>query len=275
MKKKLLLAWMLAVMALLFSVAGATQLGPIGQTDTTPEGADPIDSVFDETQEDTQAIGILEALMGDRAETVDIVVLLTILSILPSALLMLTAFTRIIITLSFIRNAIGTQQMPPNQVLVGLALFLTFFVMAPVFERVKVEAYDPYIAEEINVEVAIERAMVPIREYMMRNTHERDLRVFANYANIAEIDVLEDIPTHLLIPAFITSEIKLAFSMGFLLYIPFIVIDMVVSSVLMSMGMMMLPPATISLPFKILLFVMVDGWMLTVQMLMDTIHTFT
>lgn len=269
MKTRLKIAALLALVFVLFLgvAAGASQTG------TTPDGAEPIDSAFTEETEKTEAIGILEALMGDRAETVDIVVLLTLLSILPSILLMLTAFTRIIITLSFIRNAIGLQQMPPNQVIIGLALFLTFFVMAPVIEQIKTDAYEPYIQEEINAEEAIELAMVPIREYMMKNTYDDDLKLFLNYADIGAVETTEDIPSHILIPAFITSEIKHAFYMGFFLYIPFIVIDMVVASTLMAMGMMMLPPATISLPFKILLFVMVDGWMLTVELLLQTIQT--
>jgi flagellar biosynthetic protein FliP len=208
----------------------------------------------------------LGGLLGNRSETLDILGLLTVLSLLPSILIMFTSFTRIIIVLSFVRNAIGLQQMPPNQVLIGLALILTFFVMSPVLAQIDKEAYQPYIEEKITQEQAIEKALDPIRDFMFKQTYKEDLQFFEGVAEIKP-ETLEDIPTEVLTPAFVTSEIKRAFQIGFLIYIPFIVIDMIVASALMSMGMMMLPPTIISLPFKVLLFVLVDGWVLTIQTL--------
>lgn len=208
----------------------------------------------------------LGGLLGNRSETLDILGLLTVLSLLPSILIMFTSFTRIIIVLSFVRNAIGLQQMPPNQVLIGLALILTFFVMSPVLAQIDKDAYQPYIAEKITQEQAIEKALDPIREFMFKQTYKEDLQFFEGVAEIKP-ETLEEIPTEVLTPAFVTSEIKRAFQIGFLIYIPFIVIDMIVASALMSMGMMMLPPTIISLPFKVLLFVLVDGWVLTIQTL--------
>lgn len=225
-------------------------------------------SLIDETENTDSESAPLGGLLGDRSESVDIILLLTILTILPSILIMMTGFTRIIIVLSLIRNGLGLQQMPPNQVLVGLALFITFFVMSPVIEDVKENAYEPYIQEAITQEEAVDRAMVPIREFMLRQTYKKDLDYFISVSSAdAEIEAVEDISNAALFPAFITSEIKRGFQIGFFLYIPFIVMDMVVASTLMSMGMMMLPPIVISLPFKLLLFVLVDGWMLTVQTL--------
>ncbi len=196
--------------------------------------------------------------------------LLTILSLAPSILIMVTSFTRIIIVLSFLRNAIATQQTPPTQVLIGLALFLTFFIMAPIASEVNQNALQPYLNEEITQEVAIENAMEPLRQFMFRQTREKDLALFieASGMEVTEDIQLEDIPSTTLIPSFIISELKTAFQMGFILFIPFIVLDMVVASTLMSMGMMMLPPAMISLPFKLLLFVMVDGWNVLIQSLL-------
>ncbi|MDL2288433.1 flagellar type III secretion system pore protein FliP [Oscillospiraceae bacterium OttesenSCG-928-F05] len=206
--------------------------------------------------------------------TMEIVVLLTILSLAPSILIMLTAFTRIVIVFSFVRNAMGTQQMPPNQVLVGLALFLTFFVMQPIFAEINETAIKPYEAEEITQAEMLENAMVPLREFMFTQIraqgNEESLRTFMGIAEMEMPNSLEDIPSHVLIPAFIISEIKVAFKIGFILYIPFIVIDMVVASALMSMGMMMLPPTMISMPFKIMLFILVDGWGLLVTTLLGT-----
>ena len=212
-------------------------------------------------------INSLINLPSDPAATVQIVLLLTILSLAPSILIMLTGFTRIIIVLSFVRNAIGVQQMPPNQVLVGLALFITFFVMTPVINQVNETAYKPFTKGEITQQVAMDRAMVPVREFMLKQTYETDLTLFANMGKIAVVKSVDEIPNSVVIPAFITSEIKRAFEIGFFIFIPFIIIDMIVSSTLMSMGMMMLPPTAISLPFKILLFVLVDGWGLTIKTL--------
>ncbi|MCL2496438.1 MAG: flagellar type III secretion system pore protein FliP [Clostridiales bacterium] len=214
---------------------------------------------------------LVRTLFGDNAQTVDIIILLTILTLLPSILIMLTGFTRIIIVLSFVRNALGMQQTPPNQVLVGLALFLTFFVMQPVLSDVYQNAYIPYTEGTITQSEFIEAAMTPTRDFMMRQTMKNDLEFFVDLSK-SDIQDYDDIPTSVLIPAFLTSEIKHAFQMGFFIYLPFIVIDMVVSSTLMAMGMMMLPPAMISLPFKVLLFVMVNGWQLVVGTLIRSFN---
>lgn len=209
---------------------------------------------------------IVTTIFGDDTETIDIIILLTILTLAPSILIMLTGFTRIIIVLSFIRNAMGTQQTPPNQVLIGLALFLTFFVMRPVITEIYETAYVPYTQQEITQDELIDTAMVPLREFMLRQTFNEDLEFFTELSG-TDAQALDEIPNSTVIPAFITSEIKRSFQIGFFIYIPFIVIDMVVASTLMAMGMMMLPPAMISLPFKILLFVMVDGWQLVIKTL--------
>lgn len=202
------------------------------------------------------------------ALSLQVLFILTILSLAPAILIMVTSFTRIIIVLSFTRSAIGTQQMPPNQALIGLALFLTFFIMSPVISEVNENSLKPYIAQEINQEVAMEKAIEPVRRFMFKYTREKDLALFLKISEVENSIYLEDIPTRSLIPAFIISEMKTAFQMGFFLYIPFLIIDMVVASTLMSMGMMMLPPVMISLPFKILLFVMVDGWNLIIRSLL-------
>jgi flagellar biosynthetic protein FliP len=203
----------------------------------------------------------------DVALSIQILFLLTILSLAPALLIMVTSFTRVIIVLSFTRNALGTQQMPPNQVLIGLALFITFFIMSPVITDINTNAFQPYTQGEITQEQAITKAMDPIRNFMLKNVKEKDLALFLNLSEIDQPVKSSDIPTTALIPAFIISELKTAFIIGFYLYIPFIMIDMVVASTLMSMGMMMLPPVMISLPFKLLLFVMVDGWNLIVKSL--------
>lgn len=209
----------------------------------------------------------------DTAVTLQIILLLTVLSLAPSILIMLTSFTRIIIVLSFVRNGLGVQQVPPNQVLIGLALFMTVFVMAPVWNDINVEALQPYMNQQISTEEALNKAQVPLRDFMFRQTREKDLALFVHYAKLKnEIKTLDDVPTYVLIPAFIISELKTAFQMGFVIFIPFLVIDMIVSSTLMSMGMLMLPPVMISLPFKILLFVMVDGWNIVVNSLLAGFH---
>jgi len=224
---------------------------------------------------DVEEIGtineIVRTLFGESAQTVDIVILLTILTLLPSILMMLTGFTRIIIVLSFVRQALGMQQTPPNQILIGLALFLTFFVMQPVFSQVYDEAYVPFTEGEITQEEFLETAMDPIRAFMLYQVNDTDLNFFINLSDHEYIDD-ESVPTSILIPAFITSEIKHAMFIGFMIYIPFIVIDMIVASTLMAMGMMMLPPAMISLPFKVLLFVMIDGWHMIIGALIETFH---
>jgi flagellar biosynthetic protein FliP len=201
------------------------------------------------------------------ALSMQILFILTIISLAPSILIMLTSFTRIIIVLSFTRNALGTQQMPPNQVLIGLALFLTFFIMSPVITEINENAFTPFTNGEITQEAAIEKAAEPIRNFMFKYTREKDLALFLNLSQVKQPLSKNDIPTSALIPSFIISELKTAFEIGFFLYIPFLMIDMIVSSTLMSMGMMMLPPIMISMPFKILLFVMVDGWNLIIRSL--------
>ena len=207
---------------------------------------------------------------GDAAVSLQIIFLLTILSLAPSILIMMTSFTRIVVVLSFLRMAIGTQQMPPNQLLIGLSLFLTFFVMAPVWDKVNDNAIQPLIEEEISYTVAIDKAMEPIREFMLKQTREKDMALFVRMAQISQPRNRSEIPNTVLIPSFIISELRTAFQIGFILFVPFLVIDLVVSSILLSMGMMMLPPIVVSLPFKILLFVLVDGWNLLVQSLVNS-----
>ena len=196
------------------------------------------------------------------ASTLQIIAMLTILSLAPAILIMTTSFTRIIIVLSFIRNALGTQQSPPNQVLLGFAMFLTFFIMADPWTQVYDQALKPYFDKQIGQEVAFERAGEPIKKWMGHFTRPKDLALFLRIAKLKQPKNYKEVPLYVVIPAFVISELKTAFQMGFIIYIPFLVIDMVVSSVLMSMGMMMLPPIMISLPFKIMLFVLVDGWYL-------------
>jgi flagellar biosynthetic protein FliP len=206
----------------------------------------------------------------DVVSSLQILGLLTVLSLAPSLLVLTTAFTRIIVVLSFTRSALATQNMPPNQVLVGLALFLTFFVMAPTWGKINSEALQPYLKGEITQAQAVDKGSQPLREFMLKQTNEKDLALFINLAGLPRPATQADIPTYVIIPAFAISEIATAFKIGFLIFIPFIVIDMVVSATLMSMGMMMLPPMMISLPFKILLFVMMDGWRLVVQYLVTS-----
>ncbi|MBN2072696.1 MAG: flagellar type III secretion system pore protein FliP [Actinobacteria bacterium] len=201
-----------------------------------------------------------------------ILVLLTVLALIPTILIMTTSFTRVVIVLSFIRNALGTQQMPPNQVLVGIALFITLFVMSPAVKEINEEAIQPYLHEEITQEEAFTNAEKPLREFMMKQVRIKDLTLFVNLAKIEKPKSYQEIPLTILIPAFIVSELRIAFQIGFLIYIPFLLIDFIVASVLMSMGMMMVPPVMISLPFKILLFVMVDGWYLLTNSLVTSFN---
>jgi flagellar biosynthetic protein FliP len=201
----------------------------------------------------------------DLVPAMKIVGMLTVLSIAPAILLMMTSFTRILVVLSFVRQALGTQTMPPNQVIVGLAMFLTFFTMAPVIETVRTEAYEPYVAKTINQDQAIDAVIKPMRAFMLKQTRESDLEMFFGVAQLPKPKSVDDVPMTALMPAFMVSELKTAFQIGFLVYIPFLIIDMVISSVLMAMGMMMLPPTVVSLPFKLVLFVLVDGWSLIVE----------
>ena len=199
---------------------------------------------------------------GSQTYTLSIQTLLTLtaLTFIPAALLMMTSFTRIIIVLSLLRHALGTQTSPPNQVLLGLALFLTFFIMSPVLDSVYSEAYQPLSENKITYLQAIERGAVPLRKFMLKQTRETDIALFARMANAPRFQSADDIPMRLLVPAFVTSELKTAFQIGFLIFIPFLIIDMVVASVLMSLGMMMLSPVLVALPFKLMLFVLADGW---------------
>lgn len=201
------------------------------------------------------------------ATSLQILFLLTVLSLAPAMLILMTSFTRIVVVLGFVRNALASQQIPPNQVLVGLALFLTFFIMAPVWSQVNAQALQPYLAGEIDQAQALDRAAEPVRAFMLRQTREKDLALFLSVAGASRPQTQEEVPLHLLIPAFAISELKTAFQMGFVIFVPFIVIDMIVASTLMSMGMLMLPPMMVSLPFKIVLFVLVDGWYLVVRSL--------
>ncbi len=206
--------------------------------------------------------------------TLQILIMLTILSLAPSILIMVTSFTRIVVVFHFLRTALGTQTTPPNQVIVGLALFITIAIMSPVFAEVNTKAIKPYTAGKIKQEQAIEKGLSPLREFMLKQTREKDLKLFMdlNKKSADDIKDYDDIPITIVIPAFIISELRAAFIIGFLIYLPFIVIDMVVASTLMSMGMMMLPPTTISLPFKLLLFVLADGWNLVIGQLVNSFN---
>lgn len=214
---------------------------------------------FGSSQKPTEMVGVLR-----------IVMMLTVLTLAPAILIMMTSFTRIVVVLSFLRQALGTQQMPPNQLIVGLSLFLSFFIMAPTWKQISSQSLAPYLNEKIDQVTAFNRAETPIREFMFAQTREKDLELFLSLSKEAKPKSREDVPTYVLIPAFVISELKTAFQIGFMIYLPFLVLDMVVASVLMAMGMMMLPPAVISLPFKLLLFVLVDGWELIVGSLVKS-----
>jgi len=213
----------------------------------------------------TISLGLEEATSPEQVSTaLQVVLLLTILTLAPAILIMMTSFTRIAVVFSLLRNALGTQQMPPAQIVVGLSLFLTFFIMAPVFNQVNQKALGPYLDGKIGQTEFLKRAAEPIREFMFHQTRKKDLGLFMRIAGEARPYNKDDVPLTSLVPAFVISELKTAFTIGFLLYVPFLVIDMVVASVLLSMGMMMLPPVMVSLPFKLMLFVLVDGWYLIV-----------
>jgi flagellar biosynthetic protein FliP len=207
---------------------------------------------------------------NEVVNAIKIVLMLTVLSLAPAILIMMTSFTRIIVVLSFVRQALGTQQMPPNQLLVGLALFLTFFIMGPAFNQINENALKPYLDNRISQDRAVDEALAPIRAFMWKQTRPTDVNLFIKLAKIPKPKTRADVPTTVLIPSFIISELKTAFQIGFIIYLPFLVIDLVISSVLMAMGMMMLPPVVISLPFKIMLFVLVDGWTLLVGSLVQS-----
>jgi len=204
--------------------------------------------------------------------SIQVLIIMTLLTMLPAALMMMTAFTRIVIVLSILRTAIGTTQAPTNQIIIGLSLFMTLFVMSPVLDRINTDALQPYLNETITSAQALTMAQEPISEFMMRQTREADIDLFAGIAGIENMESPSDIPLTILIPAFVTSELKTAFQIGFLLFVPFLIIDLVVASVLMSMGMMMLSPLIISLPFKIMLFVLADGWTLVLGTLATSFY---
>jgi flagellar biosynthetic protein FliP len=208
----------------------------------------------------------------DAANAVQLLLMVGGITLIPAMLFTVTGFTRILIVLGFLRTALGTQQSPPNQVLVGIALFLTLFVMAPTFGAIKKEAYDPLVHHKITTATAIKRAEEPLRQFMFKQTRNKDITLFVSLAHRQAPKTRADVPTYVLVPAFIMSELKTAFQIGFLIFLPFLIIDLIVSSTLMSMGMMMLPPAFVSLPFKILLFVLIDGWDLVAHSLVASFH---
>jgi flagellar biosynthetic protein FliP len=229
-------------------------------------------------QNQTISIPAIKIIVGEAKDTGDvspliqILFLLTVLSLAPAILIMMTSFTRLIVVFSFLRQAIGTPQMPPNQIMMGLALFLTFFIMTPVWQNIHENALIPYMDKKISQTQAIDEALKPVRKFMFKQTREKDLALFIQLAKAPKPKNMEEIPTPILLPAFMISELKTAFQIAFLLYIPFLVIDMVVSSVLLSMGMIMLPPIMVSLPLKLLLFVLVDGWYLIVGSMVKSFY---
>lgn len=251
--------------------------GAVHATTVTPDtGAEEgqVDSVTSDNN-DATTLGLSLSTNSDETSlsgTLQILLIITVISLAPSILVMVTSFTRIIIVLHFVRTAIGTQSSPPNNVLIGLSLFLTLFIMSPVIAQIKTEAYDPLVAEEITQQEALERGIQLLREFMLKQTRQDDLRLFMDIAKIEPVESVDELSITIIIPAFIISELRAAFIIGFLIYVPFIVIDMVVSSVLMSMGMMMLPPTTISMPFKILLFILADGWNLVIGQLVNSFN---
>ena len=259
---------------LILSVTGRTAYA---STTDLPNGAGSLSSAQDQDMSDIRSDDVngLSIIYnndnGTMSATVRIVLLLTILSLAPSILIMMTSFTRIIVVLHFLRTALGTQTTPPNQVLIGLALFLTFMIMSPVFTQINENAIKPLDAGTVTQEEALTAALDPLRDFMYQYTERKDVDLFCDIAHVT-YETTDDIPMTVLIPSFIVSELRSAFIIGFFIYIPFIVIDMVVSSILMSMGMMMLPPTTISMPFKILLFILADGWELVIGNLVKTFY---
>lgn len=214
---------------------------------------------------------------GEGVQVLQILFLTTMISLLPALLVMMTSFTRYIISFSFLRTAMGTQSTPPNIVLIGLAVILTYFTMEPTFSRIRTEAYDPYVAEEISEEEFFDRASIPLKEFMIRNTRENTVRMFCDLAHVGTPDIIDtaaalELPMRIIVPSFMTTELQRAFTIGLLLYIPFMLIDIVVSCTLMSMGMIMLPPSMISAPFKLLLFVTLNGWELLFSSLVQGVH---
>ncbi|MDD6327090.1 MAG: flagellar type III secretion system pore protein FliP [Eubacteriales bacterium] len=241
-------------------------------SNVTPD-TEPEETIEEGLTDDGMSVGLTLSTNENETSlsgTLRILLVITVISLAPSILVMVTSFTRIIVVLHFVRTAIGTQSSPPNNVLIGLSLFLTLFIMSPVFAKVKTEALDPLSDGQITNEQALEEGLMPIREFMLNQVREDDLRLFMDIAKIESVNSVNELPITVIIPAFIISELRAAFIIGFMIYIPFIVIDMVVASVLMSMGMMMLPPTTISMPFKILLFILADGWNLIIGNLVNS-----
>jgi flagellar biosynthetic protein FliP len=237
----------------------AMAMPPVAQA-RTPGGKVPMVSIDLDQNADNGKVGVV----------MQIFLLLTVLSLAPSILVMVTSFTRIAIVLSLLRQAIGSNQLPPNQIIIGLSLFLTFFVMAPVWQKVHQEALKPYLADELNATEAFAKAVEPVRKFMIRQTREKDLGMMMRVAKLERPKNIDAVPFQVLVPSFIISELKTAFQIGFMLYVPFLIIDMVVASVLLSMGMMMLPPVMVSLPFKLMIFVLIDGWYLIVGSLVKS-----
>ncbi|QIB53325.1 flagellar type III secretion system pore protein FliP [Pseudomonas sp. OIL-1] len=237
--------WLLLVLVLLAPAA-------LAQTAADPLSLPAVTLSTDADGEQTYSVSL------------QILLLMSALTFIPAFVMMMTSFTRIIIVFSILRQALGLQQTPSSQILIGLALFLTIFIMAPIFERINETALQPYLAEELAPQQALEQASIPLREFMLAQTRETDLELFVRLARRTDIATPEDVPFHIMVPAFVTSELKTAFQIGFMIFIPFLIIDLVVASVLMAMGMMMLSPLIISLPFKIMLFVLVDGWALII-----------
>lgn len=264
----------LAVFAVVFFVLlfcnTQSMAAVIPEEETTTE-----DTAFPDENELTSPLNLSFTVDGEEGTlsgTLQMLLVITVISLAPSILVMMTSFTRIIVVLHFVRTALGLTSTPPNNVLIGLSLFLTLFIMTPVFSRVNTEAIEPFSEGQISQEEALEAAMVPMREFMINQlqNREEDVQLFLDIAEIDSVSSWDDIPTSVLIPAFIINELRSAFIIGFLIYIPFIIIDMVVASTLMSMGMMMLPPTTISMPFKVLLFIMADGWNLIIGQLVQS-----
>ena len=271
--RKLLVLFLIPLaFVVIFSGTGAVHATTVTPDTGAEEGQ--VDSVTSDNN-DATTLGLSLSTNSDETSlsgTLQILLIITVISLAPSILVMVTSFTRIIIVLHFVRTAIGTQSSPPNNVLIGLSLFLTLFIMSPVIAQIKTEAYDPLVAEEITQQEALERGIQPLREFMLKQTRQDDLRLFMDIAKIEPVESVDELSITIIIPAFIISELRAAFIIGFLIYVPFIVIDMVVSSVLMSMGMMMLPPTTISMPFKILLFILADGWNLVIGQLVNSFN---
>lgn len=267
-RKKLLFVGLMIAICVLTFICRATK--PAYAAETTQKGIHlngNIGSVdFDISSDATED--------NSLATTLRMLLILTVIALAPSIIIMVTSFTRVLIVFHFVRSALGTQTTPPNQVLIGLALFLTLFIMSPTIAKVNERAIKPLSAGEIGAEQAIKDGIEPVREFMFTEVREKELALFVDLAKIEKVETTDDIPTWVLVPAFIISELRAAFIIGFLIYIPFIVIDMVVSSTLMAMGMMMLPPTTISMPFKILLFIMADGWTLVIENLVRSFKAF-